>query len=224
MTVTLSELKSRARQAADMENSTFIGDTELLRFINGSYQELYDLIIDTYEDYYVTSESFTLATADAGVRALSATFYKLRGLDYLQGGQYMTVMPYNWNDRNTYANTVTWPALSGLAYRLMGSNLRLEPYDNSDGTYRLWYVPTLTKLSADADVVDSIITRAGWEEFIVVDAARKMRQKEESSVDTLVTEKKALIQRIMAAAVNRDADQAFVISDSRRDEVGYYGR
>ncbi len=221
MAATLATLRTRSRQDADMVNSAFISDAELLSMLNASYQELYDLLIDTHEDHFITSAAFTLSSGDAGVYALPADFLKLRGLDYLHGSDYLTVLPFNWANRNAFSGISTWPDVAGIAYRLMGTNLRIEPNTHATGTYRLWYVPSLTLLAVDADVVNTVITRAGWEEYLVVDAAIKMKQKEESDVAVLSGQKAALIRRINAAAANRDADQPLTVTDTR--SMGYYG-
>ena len=62
---------------------------------------------------------------------------------------------------------------------MMGSNLRIQPTDNAVGSYQMWYVPTLTALSSDSDTVDSVMTRAGWEEYVIIEAAIKCLAKEE---------------------------------------------
>jgi len=52
--ITLSQLRTRCKQQADMENSTFISDTELNNYINESIEELRDILIKNFgEDYYV---------------------------------------------------------------------------------------------------------------------------------------------------------------------------
>ena len=64
-TFTEATLRSRARRMADMENSTFVSDAEIRDYINSAYAELYDLVIEKYEDYYVSSTSdMDLATTD----------------------------------------------------------------------------------------------------------------------------------------------------------------
>lgn len=215
MATTLSDLRTRARQRADMVNSQFISDSELTSFINASYAELYDLLIQTYEDYFVSSETFTLASSDAGVRALPSDFYKLKGVDYDLNGSYVTLYPYDWNTRNLRQQSVSslYRRDFDLSYRVMGSNLRLEPRDNATGSFQLWYVPSYTALSADSDTVDSNITRNNWEEYIVIDTAIKMLAKEESSTNHLIYEKQQMVKRIEASAMDRDVDQPERISD-----------
>jgi hypothetical protein len=220
MATALSALRTRCRQRADMVNSQFVSDSELNSFINASYAELYDLLVQTYEDYFVTSESFTLTTSDSGVRALAADFYKLKGVDYQLNGEFITLYPYNWNTRNLRQRAVNRLYMGDydLSYKVLGSNIRFEPSDNATGTFRLWYIPSYTALSADGDNVDSVISRNNWEEYIVIDAAIKMLEKEESNTQHLEREKRAMIMRINSAAGDRDADQPERVSDVSRQD------
>lgn len=65
----------------------------------------------------------------------------------------------------------------------------------------------------------------GWEEYIVVDAAMKCLQKEESDVSVLMAEKSALKQRIEAMASNRDAGKPERITDVNAQNFPWgYGR
>ena len=215
MATTLSNIRDRCRQRADMVNSQFVSDTELLNFINASYAELYDLLVQTYEDYFVTSETFTLTTSDSGIRALPSGFYKLKGVDYSIGGEFVTLYPYNWNTRNRWQRSTNRYNLRGSdrKYKILGSNLRIEPRDDATGSYQLWYVPSYTALADDADNISSIITQNNWEEYIVIDAAIKMLEKEESNTAHLEREKKAFIKRVESAAGERDVDQPERVSD-----------
>ena len=160
---TLSDLKTRARQRADMVNSTFIADAELLNYINASYAELYDIMVQTYEDYYTTSTTFTLTSSDSGVYSLPADFYKLRGVEYQLSGEFVTLYPYDWNTRNLRQRSLRRLYVGDLqmTYRIVGSDLRMEPRDNANGDFQLWYVPSYTPLSSDSDVVDSQMVRPG---------------------------------------------------------------
>jgi len=219
---TLSDLQTRARQRSDMVNSSFISDAELLSMINSSYAELYDLMVQTYEDYYITSSTFTLTSSDSGVEALPADFSKLKGVDYSVGGDYISLYPYNWNTRNDRQYNRRVRTDYNRTYKILGSNLRIEPRDNATGDYQLWYIPSFTPLVSTTDIVDSQMTRNGWEEYIVVDVAIKMLAKEESNTAHLLLEKQNLKRRLEAAAGDRDADQPEYISDVNRQPDGYW--
>ena len=61
-----------------------------------------------------------------------------------------------------------------------------------------------------------------WSEYVIVDAAIKASQKEESDVSILMQQKMALIKRIEDSAMNRDVGQPDRISDTR-NSTGYGG-
>ena len=48
MSITLAELRTQARNRADMESSEFVTDTELTDYINSSIAELHDILIQSY--------------------------------------------------------------------------------------------------------------------------------------------------------------------------------
>ena len=54
---------------------------------------------------------------------------------------------------------------------------------------------------------------SNWEEYAVVTAVYKMKEKEELSTTTIERELKALTGRIESAAANRDAGEPGGISD-----------
>ncbi len=219
---TLSDIRTRIRERADKVNSQFVTNAELLSLINGSYAELWDLIIQSCEDYFTTTTTFTLTSSDSGVYALPAAFYKLRGLDYSIGGSYVTVPSYDWNARNDAVDIVNIQTGLDVSYRIMGTNLKIEPRDNATGGYQLWYIPAYTALSADADVINAQLTKQNWEEYIVLDVAKKILDKEESNSDHLVQAKEILRRRINEFAANRDLDQPMRVSTSRNRRRRYW--
>jgi hypothetical protein len=225
MATTLANLRTRIRQRIDKENSTYIASAEVLSYINASYAELYDLLVASYEDYFITGPtSFTLTTSDSGVYSLPSDFYKLKGLDYNQSGQQVAVQPFDWARRNHFDNNRPQSLFQERRYRIVGSNLRIEPSDNATGDYQLWYVPSYTALVNETDNVDSIITRNNWEEYIVLDVGIKILHKEESDASALIYEKQQMIERLKNLATERDVDQPEYVQDARvGDWFGYSG-
>jgi hypothetical protein len=206
-----------------MVNSRFIDSSdELLAMINNSYQELYDLLLEINPDYFTTSADITITTS--GTYTLPATFAELKGLDLLLGGRYQEVKPFSWGERNRDSLAYMGSYLGNVRYRLVGNTLRIEPTSNAAGTYRLWYIPALTLLSADADVLDTNMTRRGWEQYIVLETARQMLVKEESNPGDMEQAKAVLVQRIRTGAANRDSDQPEAVRDTQNDDSLYSDR
>ena len=217
-TVTLADLRTRCRERSDMENSQFISPTELLSYINASYAELYDIMVSKFEDYYVTSSTFTIASG-ANTEALPTDFYKLRGVDYkIDNNNYVAARKFNFSKRNALNNSTIYAGTGSreIQYRILGNNLHLEPASNAPGDYKIWYTPIYTPLASESDTVDGI---NGFEEYIVIDVAIKMLAKEESSTTHLEREKVAMLERIEIMAQNRDYDQPEQIADM--DSVGH---
>lgn len=230
-TTTLLSVRTQVRQRADMVNSQFCSDTELNGYIASSYKELYDLLISAFgNDYYVstpvtfqtdgTNDKYALP--DGTLYSGASAFYKLLGVDLqTQGGQiWQTLKPFNFSERNRYSpyGVNSLYRNSAIRYRLNGSNIWFTPLPQAGLTIRLWYIPEPSTLTNDSDTFDGI---SGWEEFVVVDAAIKALQKEESDVSVLMAQKQALISRIQAMAEDRDAGSPATVADVRGAVGGY---
>lgn len=210
--ITLAELRLRSKQAADMENSQFVSETEWNYYISNSYAELYDLLVGKFEDYYIAEPLIVTISGTDSSFPLPDDFYKMRGLDRsLGGGEFYTLHPFSFERRNRRAIVDVYRGVFPLVqYRILGSDVIVSPDDQAAGQYRLWYIPKYSQLVDDADEVDGV---NGWEEYIIVDAAIKALRKEESDVSVHMAQKQALIARIEAIAANRDAGETEKVTD-----------
>lgn len=231
----LGDIRLRAQQRADMVNSQFVTTTEWNDYINKSYYELYDLLITVYEDYYVsprllfTTDGSQMYALPNGKNYSSApALYKLFGVDCGLSNNinaFASLKKFPFIQRNRYVYPQLSTTLLGifdLQYRVIGNNLMFIPTPAQGQTLGLWYFPRLTTLLADSDMMDGF---SGWEEYVIVDAARKALAKEESDTSELNNEKMMLIKRINDSAADRDAGMSDTIADSRMDyeNFGTYG-
>lgn len=239
-TMTLAQLRTAARQRADQVNSQFVTDAELNSYINQSYFELYDLLIQKYGDNYYSADPIVFSTDGQTMQYplpngvltftngrtgatgyVAPEFYKLLGVDLELANQtqsFVTIRPFNFSDRNRYAvpNFQSFYGVTNLRYRLNGDYLWLTPIPNAGQQIQVWYVPRLTQMTSDSDTCDGI---SGWTEYIICDAAIKCMQKEESDCSVLFAQKAALIQRIESAAENRDAANPATVSDGQWSDL-----
>src|SRR5579859_6097310 len=147
--MSLGELRLRAQERADRVNSQFVTTPEWNFFINQSLYELYDLLIDVYNDYFMAPyasfltnttqfqfplpDGNTLFLDQSGNSFKAAPFYKLLGVDLAlntSANGYVTVNKFMWADRNTFVYPNTASTIYGvfnLQYRLMGSNINFIP-------------------------------------------------------------------------------------------------
>jgi len=229
--ITESALVARVRQRADMEENYFVSDLEVQTYINVGLSELHDLLIQTYgQDYYISSASFTTTSGidtypindSTSAYDIAATdFYKLRGVDAkLNSDVWFTIIPFNFNERNINQQgsiTNVW-GLANTRYRLVGGNLVFTPSPNSSMDVKIWYIPTAQQFNSvtPATSTTTFDDINGYAEYVIIDAAIKCLQKEESDVSVLIAQKTAMKRRIEVAASNRDAGSPLSVSDVYR--------
>ena len=213
-TFTESDLRTRARRRADMENSSFVSDAEIQDYLNSSISELHDFMVKSYEDYFVSEQTYNAPIATGGAN-LPDDFYKALGVDYNSGGITSTLRAYSFTERNIY-NT-PYAVIDRLAepmYKVEGSKIKLIPTNSQSGTITLYYVPLPTQFSSTVTEIETIIP--GYEEYVVVATAIRMLMKEESDTRQLELEKNQLASRIIRALSPRDASGSFAIRDVRK--------
>lgn len=221
-TLTLAQLRLASQQRADMVNSGFVTDAEWNSYINQSYYELYDLLVQKYGDDYFVQTPYQFQTDGInGTYALPADFYKLLGVDLQLGDSttgWVTVKPFNFAERNRYAvpNFQSFYGVTNLRYRVRGNQIWFTPLPSGGQRFQLFYVPRLTELVSDSDVADGV---DGWLEYVICDAAIKAGQKEETDVSVLLAQKAALTARIESASENRNAGDPFTVQDTQNTGI-----
>lgn len=221
MATTLTNLLTRVRAAADMTNSTFVSDAEMTTWVNQGYAELYDLVVRAFEDYFTSPTPTTLTITTGNSVALPADFYKLRGLDHVEGGVAREIREFNFNERNRYhgSSFLYGDAFSDRRYRIMGDNLLITPEPQAIGTYRLYYVPAPTFLVNPSDTLPTSLSKFGWDEYIVLFAAERCLAKEESPTNDVVRQRSEIMSRVMQMAADRQVSQSEQIQDISQDTL-----
>lgn len=238
---TLGAIRALCAQQADMPTSsttTYITTAEWNSYINGSYYELYDLLIQKYGENYFSAldangkgyqfttdgsnEVYALPDGSSTYKMPDGTtapaFYKGLGVDLwlsstsTQPQQWFTLHRFNYSERNrwTIATLVAPYGYIGLRYRFEGNKLWLRPFPAAGQLIQVRYAPRLTALVNDNDTVDGV---SGWEEYIIVDAVIKAKLKEESDPSGFFARKADLRQRIEAAADNRDPGEPQTVAE-----------
>lgn len=240
--MSLGQLRLMSQQRADRVNSNFVTMTEWNTFINQAMYELYDLLITVDEEYFVATPAQFQSQANPnqvylyplpdglipftnGIDGTSVyiapPFYKLKGVDLglnSANNAWVTVNKFKFIDRNrfVYPNTAsTIYGVFNLQYRLLGNSIEFIPTPSAGQNLRLWYIPRLKQLLNDTDLTTTGIS--GWNQYIIIRAAKYALDKEESDTTKLDQELAFLQKRIEETAVNRDTGQPDAISDVRQN-------
>tara|TARA_Y100000310_G_scaffold238887_1_gene242412 strand:+ start:274 stop:981 length:708 start_codon:yes stop_codon:yes gene_type:complete len=216
--VTLDQLIARSRRRADQENSDFCTDAEIVDYINEAIAELHEMLVNEYELYYVSSEAYTLPAANPGT--LPDDFWKALGCDFASGGVTRRIRRYMFQERNAYESPMLKQGyMANVFFIIEGNNIRFIPESPPGGTVTLWYIEEPQKFVGDEAgeaaklfSVDRALAN-GFERFIILDAAIKMLQKEESDTQILMVEREGVRQRLMVAGKDRVPGESRAIAD-----------
>lgn len=175
-TVTLSSLEAQVRQRSDTESlTTRFPQSEVWEYINQSWAELYNVIVNSGQEFYLSSYSFNTSAGTTDY-AVPSDFYLDKGVDVTVSGQLFTLERWQWEERDQYDTMVTWSPGMPWSYLVIGSNVSLRPSPGGVYSMRLWYYPAPTRMAAGGDTIDCM---AGFEEYIVNDAAAKILVKDD---------------------------------------------
>lgn len=229
MTTTLLQLRNSAKQRADMSGSTtsdqLVPDAEWNQYLNASLAEFHDIVVRNDVRFYLTSAQFTIAQGQS-TAPFPADFMTLNGVERSYDGSgtpgtWYDVPKFPWRERNWGNNSfMSLLMLPWVRYNYAGTTLIFTPSISAAGLYQIWYYPTQPVLINDTDTFDD---QRYWYEYVIVDAAIKALQKEESDVSVLIGQKLAMKARIELMGSDRDFSAPEQIGKRGNGDAGGWG-
>lgn len=116
-TVTLSALRTRAREESDQVNSEFVSDAEANRYINSAIAELMDLLAAGDDQPWNQKVVFLYVPANRDAVYLPCDFHSLIGAEFMDGEKRVPMEPFTQFEKNR-RRTVSWKLASPPRYRL----------------------------------------------------------------------------------------------------------
>ncbi len=215
---TVQEMIDAGLDRADMENTKFISPAKLLAYLNAAYGSMYSLVVSIYEDEFVVQEpyAFTVTVPGGGsdpVRVdLPSDFFKMRGLDKNNNGEWFPIKKFQFLNRNRdRVNRPVWGMYPPVRYRIWGNQILFDDARNAEGDYRLWYSPKATVFTATTETVT--FANQYREDYCVNEMARRCLIKEESDTSSVDTEIARLANQIESFDRDRDAGEPEQITD-----------
>ena len=216
LAVTLEELRASARADADAENDAHITDAALTQWANRGVREYARRLADADSDRFLTTATIT-TTAGVLEVALPSDFWRLRGVDLLEGGQLRTLKAFPFEER-ARRRAFGGQGADGLPrYRVVrgtgdGSTERLLfDIDPGQRAYTLHYLPVPVVLVEDGDAIDDAL---GFSDFVVAFMRAKIRGRR----DEPATEE-AMDMARAAAAIALDGQKRHVDGGERVPRV-----
>lgn len=216
-TATASDLMTEVRQHTDTVGDANIPDAFLLTLIDKSYGKLYRQISTQYQGFFEAEDTSITLVVDQRLYALPADFFHLKGVDLvLSSGDRVTLYPASFGERNDISNdprlAPRLPARlkSNYRYMLQGNNLRISPKPNSTEQLILTYVPRPTRITNSGDTFDVI---AGFDSFIVYDAAIAVLAKQERDPSAMIQLRQDALQDVVNSVTPRITGDSVQVRD-----------
>lgn len=226
MQILVSTITDSAVDLADMRNSQFIDQSsaagsELLRYANMAYKDLYQQVILAKEFYYTTTASFQITGGTASY-PLPSDFYKLDGVDLAldDSGRFLTLTPFMFKERNKFRSGLALsvaPYGQVFKYMLVGNSIQFVPLPSQSSTIQLWYTPEPTTIRSLADTLSLPI---GSDEYMSLYIACAMLAKEESDTSQLNAKRLEVLDQLKNSLKDRDQGSASYIVDESTVNAG----
>jgi hypothetical protein len=222
---------------ADVVNHTNATSTaEVQQYLTNSLQELQtnvqldgggvDWFLQCTVSAAVTAGTATyLITAGSGVSTSHISIIK--GVDVsFSADQWYPATPATWADRNAGAESpeaspnvspgvryhvFSRPLNTSTTYIAQRTYLRFVPSPSQAFRYRVWFVP-----EQDISTVTKFILPPLWDEFIVVDSAAKVLERDEQDTQHLLMRKARLERTILLSSDNKDLGSPEQVNDTNR--------
>jgi hypothetical protein len=213
---TLIQLRQDARRASGLTaDADAVPDLTLNEYINQSWHELYDLIIDA-DDGLIFAKNATNPPSGGGKHdfKLPADMYRLVSCDIRNGEYYI---PAQKADVSEYAQLADdRHALNAPKYYLRFDMISGQWFififpAPAINTIAITYIRTPKELSTGAD---SLANPASWLSFVTYGAAIKMLNQLERDASAQLIELKRIGQRVADSVSDLDVNSPSVVQDT----------
>lgn len=229
--MTRGQLKTRALELGDFLNSPYIDTSiggELERYVDTELRNLWNLCIETDDDFCARGPYYLSTTANQNVYILPPDFYKLKAIYYSPNspgqppGRKFPLKEFTFMEYGSHANYYNWGP-PPIFYRLVGPQEVLfdpPPSTAQSNIIEYWYIPQYHTPSSDSQVLTQFVA-PGWEDYVVYGVVMKLRFKEESPTIQLAQQFRDQFEmKLRSLAANRDRFRPQKIEDSGWDESG----
>jgi hypothetical protein len=187
--------------------------------VNVSVQALSAMLMEAYgDDYFTLATPLTTSAGDENT-SLPADFLKLKKLYWQRGADDFPEIKRGQLDdlRDGKITARDWNSYFPR-FRIARQKLLWMPPPVAVYTVRLYYVYAPADLSADGDTFDA---GPGWEEWVVCDVCRKIREREEADPSEFIAMRNDAEMRVRSQAPDRYEGDGLAVRDVMKGQFGY---
>lgn len=223
LTRTCLQLETEARQRADKVGSAFRDTAAFKRYLSASCRQLVSRL-ERISDYWASSTTVN-TTASVASTALPTDAWKVLALRVTIDGRRLRMDEASIDDIDIEVTPTGWANGIEPAYRIRGGSFLWVPIPTAVHVVTVDYVPTtifrtaasaaISELTSDTDTFDGIF---GWEQWVVLDTAAKVRSDEGKleAAQALRAEQQEVELELIQAAMSRNAESPERVRDTWR--------
>jgi hypothetical protein len=207
--VLVSEMMTSAREHANDPTGKLASDPKLIAYLNQAYGLYYQTLVEADPAFYQTETTFS-TVAGTKAYALPTDWISTIHVGRLIGSRYSKLDRLNVDEVFDYA-------VNGCPTKYQPEGGQLALYATPDAAYTIKhiYIPSWTKLTDGAQEIDGLL---GNEELIELEAAIRLRGKDEVDASDLVARRDLALQRLMKQAFQRTVVDSQVAGEKFIDE------
>lgn len=176
----LIQLRASVRKFADAQGTTALlrhPDADVNDYINRALGSLHRRLTTALPDQRFLASTTVTTEADVSTYSLPSAFDFLISVELLAEGRRTWLLGYEMHERPQLVRTDVAHNGIPFTYRLRGENIELLPVPQGEYEALLWYVPSATQLTGDAQVFDTI---SRLDDYLVAYASRLISIKDKN--------------------------------------------
>ena len=210
--ISAEDIVADIRRRANLENSDFCTDQEILEYFNQEVTELRGkLRLNEGQVHESSSEDISVTNGTTSY-PLPLDFWQLLSVNVTIGGRVRALEPFMETERADLINGPVFTTLSSPLYRIMGRTIDFLPA-NQDYTATLRYVPSNGRLRLGLIPADMFDGYNGFEMAPIYGTVALCLAKEQLDPSFWEGRKMALYKQIDALAAQRDAGRPERVTD-----------
>lgn len=197
MSYTRTQVRGLIRQRCGIENTTAQVDSEINDHINDATAYAHDFYIGTYGDKYaIENTSVTTSSGTSSYTIAAADFYQPVAVMLVYEDEWLPLYPLGRAGRGRQTTAQPWgPGLTpqySITRQLDGTyDILFDPPPDAAETIKIDYHPVAPTYTSDSDSVT-----IPHVDLVVVEACRRVKDKEDRDPSTFIAERDAIQKRI----------------------------
>lgn len=224
LTRTALQLETSARQRADQVGSNFRAQSVIFEYLSASCRDLASMLSRIDDYYWATTIFFTTPNSQTSTGQVPGA-WKLIALRTTIGNKRDRIPLASVDDLDMETSALGWSSERWPAYRQRGESIIWTPTPTAAHTITVDYLPVaifknaggtaISSLTATTDTFDGIF---GWEDWVVLHTAIKLRTDAEKDIAALKMELADREASLILAAQERSSEDVERIRDTWRKD------